>query len=657
MSDIEDTFSKGSVFRLLAENIPVGISLIDTQGRYRYINRKFREMFGYELSDIPDGKAWFEKAYPDETYRNKVKEVWFRDFGLFKPGEKKPWIFTVTCTSGATKVINFMPVQLDTGEILIAYEDFTRLTMAQQAVEENEGKLQLLYEKSVDPIFIFDGERYIDCNDAALQIMGCRTKDELLRFHPLEISPEYQPDGQSSKEKGEKVIEKAKREGNNRFEWLHKNIEGKEFWVDVSLTTISFIGSMPLMYVFWHDITERKKAEIELKNSEERYRNMFDNIPFPTFVYDFDTLNIVDVNPSAVSNYGYSREELLGMKVADLKPDKDVPSLLAHLSKPDPSQEKGLWRHKKKDGTVIEVEITGHPLQFSDKNYRIFLANDITEMKKSEAALKFTQFAVDRAAVGVLWIGEKGDILYGNDEICRFLEYTRQELGCVNIFDIDMNNPEETWTNNLDHIRQLGSMSVESIFKSMSGKLFPVEITCNFMEYDGNSYVCMIIKDITDRKVTEEALKKREVELKIESNLLEEANTALKVLLKHREDDKKELEAKLISNIKELVLPYIEKIKKSRVDSGQSAYIDIIERNLNDILSPFLQQMSLKYSNFTPTEIQVANLIKAGKTSKEIADIMKVSAGTIDTHRNSIRSKLNLNKKKVNLRAYLISLG
>jgi DNA-binding CsgD family transcriptional regulator len=98
-------------------------------------------------------------------------------------------------------------------------------------------------------------------------------------------------------------------------------------------------------------------------------------------------------------------------------------------------------------------------------------------------------------------------------------------------------------------------------------------------------------------------------------------------------------------------------MKRGSLHPEQVSYVDIVETNLNDILSPFLQKMSMKYSNFTPTEIQVANLIKAGKTSKEIADTMNVSTGTIDTHRNNIRTKLKLNRKKMNLRAYLNSLG
>jgi len=650
-------FVEGETFQILAENIPVGLALINTRGEYRYLNPKFREMFGYDLSDIPDGRAWFEKAYPDEEYRKIVIDTWIKDFELYRPGEKKPWVFRVACKDSTVKTIHFMPVQLASGEILIAYEDITQLTRARQALEENETKLRLLYEKSVDPIFIFDGDSYVDCNEAALLIMGCKTREELLKYHPLEISPEYQPDGELSRKKGARIIDEAKKYGGSRFEWLHRSLEGREFWVDISITTIPFGDKTPFMYVVWRDITERKKTEKELKNSEERYRNMFDNIPFPTFVYDFDTLRIVDVNTFAVRSYGYSREELLGMTLKDLKPDEDVPSLLAHLSKPDPSQERVPWRHKKKDGTIVDVEITGHALQFPGRNYRIFLANDVTEIKKAGAALKFTQFAVDRAAVGVLWVSESGEIIYGNDEICRLLGYDRDELRRKKLFDLDANSPHEMWIHNSICTNSPAAESVEAVFRTSSGKLFPVEIAGNYMEYEGDGYICAIIQDITRRKITEEALKKREVELKIESNRLGEANTALKVLLKHRDDDKKELEEKLIANIKELVLPYVDKMKKGRLDPGQTSYIDIVETNLKDILSPFLKKMSVKYSNFTPTEIQVANLIKAGKTSKEIAEIMKVSTGTVDTHRNNIRSKLNLNGKKMNLRAYLISMG
>jgi DNA-binding CsgD family transcriptional regulator len=227
----------------------------------------------------------------------------------------------------------------------------------------------------------------------------------------------------------------------------------------------------------------------------------------------------------------------------------------------------------------------------------------------------------------------------------------------MTIHDINPEYKQETWGRVWRDVKRLGSITVETLYKRKDEIIFPVELTGKIMEYDGQGYICAIVRDITERKKTEDSLKRREEELQVESNRLEEANTALRVLLKHREDDKKEMEEKFLSNIKELVLPYVDKLKKSRLDANQTAYMEIIEANMNDVISPFLQRMSLKYSNFTQTEILVANLIKVGKTTKEIAELMNVSKGTIDTHRNNIRSKLGLNRKKVNLRAYLLSIA
>ncbi len=163
-------------------------------------------------------------------------------------------------------------------------------------------------------------------------------------------------------------------------------------------------------------------------------------------------------------------------------------------------------------------------------------------------------------------------------------------------------------------------------------------------------------QEIEDRKQAEEALREREKELKIKKISLEETNTALKVILKRREEDKMELEEKILFNMKELVLPFLERVKKSRLDPKQLAYIDILESNLNDIISPLLQRLASKYLGLTPAEIQIANLVKEGKTTKEIAELLNSTTWTISFHRNNIRKKLGLKNKKANLRSYLLSL-
>jgi PAS domain S-box-containing protein len=175
-------------------------------------------------------------------------------------------------------------------------------------------------------------------------------------------------------------------------------------------------------------------------------------------------------------------------------------------------------------------------------------------------------------------------------------------------------------------------------------------------KYQGQHAIMVFVEDISQRKQAEEALKQRESELSSKSGKLEETNTALKVLLRHRDEDKRALESTIITNVRELVFPFIEKIRNGRLSDNQYAYLDIIESGLNEIISPFLQKMTGAYARFTPMEIQVANLVKNGKTTKEIAELLNIGTATVDSHRNSIRGKLGLRNSRSNLQTHLLSL-
>ena len=151
-------------------------------------------------------------------------------------------------------------------------------------------------------------------------------------------------------------------------------------------------------------------------------------------------------------------------------------------------------------------------------------------------------------------------------------------------------------------------------------------------------------------------MKERTRELELKTKSLEEINTAMKVLLKKRQEDKTEIEDNVMTNVKNLVAPYFEKIKKTKLDDQQEAFLSIIESNLKEIISPFTRKMSLKYLNLTPTEIRIANLIRHGSSSKKIAELQNVSPRTIDTHRKNIRRKIGLQGQRGNLRSHLLSL-
>jgi PAS domain S-box-containing protein len=179
----------------------------------------------------------------------------------------------------------------------------------------------------------------------------------------------------------------------------------------------------------------------------------------------------------------------------------------------------------------------------------------------------------------------------------------------------------------------------------------------NLIGYSG------IDRDVTARKLSEMALQKahdelqeKTIRLEVKKNSLEEINTAMKVLLKKREEDKTELEDNVLTNVKELIVPYFEKIKKTKLDDQQEALLSIMESNINEIVSPFTRKMSLKYLNLTPTEIRIANLIRHGSPSKEIAELLNVSPRTVETHRKNIRRKIGLKRKRANLRSHLLSL-
>jgi PAS domain S-box-containing protein len=166
-------------------------------------------------------------------------------------------------------------------------------------------------------------------------------------------------------------------------------------------------------------------------------------------------------------------------------------------------------------------------------------------------------------------------------------------------------------------------------------------------------YLLGINMDISKRRLTEETLRQRENELVAKSRRLEELNSALKVLLKTREDDKTEIEARVTANVKDLVLPTLERLKNSQLDSKQRSLVGMLESNLREIVSPFATKLSSRLLNLTTTEIQVASMIKDGRTTKEIAKLLHLSENTIQSHRYHIRQKLGLVKRKANLRTHL----
>jgi DNA-binding NarL/FixJ family response regulator len=169
-----------------------------------------------------------------------------------------------------------------------------------------------------------------------------------------------------------------------------------------------------------------------------------------------------------------------------------------------------------------------------------------------------------------------------------------------------------------------------------------------------------VSRDITQRKQAERNLLKiqnaLERKVKERTRNLQESNVALEVLLKKRENDRRDVEEHVILNIRESISPYIERLKNSPLKDRQKVYLEIIERNLKEIAAPFMRGLSDTFHKLTPTEIQVINLVKQEKTTKEMANFLGVSPRTVEYHRDNIRKKLGIANQKINLRSYLLSI-
>ncbi len=193
------------------------------------------------------------------------------------------------------------------------------------------------------------------------------------------------------------------------------------------------IDNKQRLAVFFRDITERKKAEEATRKSEERYRLLFANSPLPMWVYDLEALGILAVNEAAVKHYGYSEQEFISMTIEDIRPTDDVPRLLENISHVTVGIDRaGLWRHLKKDGTIIDVEIISHTIDFEGRRAELVLANDVTEQVQAEEKLRDSEErlsrVLDTTPAGIILVNNEGRVTFANASAEKIMRRSRKEM-------------------------------------------------------------------------------------------------------------------------------------------------------------------------------------------------------------------------------------
>ncbi len=302
--------------------LPDATFAIDKKGRVIAWNRAMESMTGVKADDIL-GKGDYEYSLPFYGFRRLILidlvlqpdpkleaeyDVMERD-GMSLTGE----VFIPSFgTNGSYIWAKASPLYDSNGNITGAIEslrDITERKYAEDAIKESESKFRLLFERSADAMFLMDGKKFIDCNNAAVEMMKCSSRSELLDIHPSEISPERQRDGRSSREKSEEMIKKAFEKGTHKFEWIRRRSNGEEFPVMITLTTIPWKGEQ-ILHVIVKDITERKVAEKSLLESRELYRNLVENLNDIILFLD-PSGRITYISPVVEQAFGYTPQELL----------------------------------------------------------------------------------------------------------------------------------------------------------------------------------------------------------------------------------------------------------------------------------------------------------------------------------------------------------
>lgn len=300
---------------------------------------------------------------------------------------------------------------------------------------------------------------------------------------------------------------------------------------------------------------------------------------------------------------------------------------------------------------------------------------DISEQKNLEESLRreknFAESLIETAPAIILVLDSLGRIITFNHFMEKLSGYRLEEVYGQDWFSTFLTETcqkviRDVFRNVVNDMQAHGY--VNSILLK-NGKTADIEWYSKALKDDDGHVagVLSIGQDVTERLQWDELRKKvnddlealvqkRTQELALESYRLQESNTALKVLLQHREEDQREMEKKVLANIKNFVLPYVEKMRFTPLTPVQNQYVDLIFSNLQKVVSPFLRNLTANYMNFTPREIDVANLVREGKSAKEIAILLNCSARSVEFHKDNIRKKLGLNHKKTNLRAYLLTL-
>jgi PAS domain S-box-containing protein len=675
----EKLLESEQLFRSLTEK-SFAAAFIVQDGKFRYINTSAIAYADYTAEELV-GKDSGIIVHPDdkEMVKKKARE-------MLQGIDYAPYEFRMVTKQGAIRyVIQIVsPIQYNGKPAILGNAiDVTERRRVEEALRESERRLADIIDFLPDATLAIDLKgKVIAWNHAIEEMTGVKAADVLGKGDYEYALPFY---GIRRPILADLVLKPDKKIERSYYSILEKNKDLLivETWVPFLKWKKAFLwakasplydskGDIVGAIESIRDITERKEAEKMLQESEEKYRSLASSIDL-MYLVDKDCRYLF-MNEGLLSRLGIALGDLEGKSYDDFHSEEDAREFTEIISRIFKIGQAVQHEHKSERDDKYFLRSLSPVKDSEGRTIAVtVVSKDITKRKRAEEALRESERRlsdiIDFLPDATLAINRKGKVIAWNRAIEEMtgvkasdivgkgdFEYALPFYGVRRPILIDLVlKPDKKIERSYYSVfkKEEDHLIVETWAPALKEKRAFLWAKASPL-YDSKGRIVGAIesiRDITERKQAEEMLEKREIELEAKTNELEDLNAALRVLLKQREEDRNELEQKVLSNVKLLILPYIDKLK-SRVDLKGSSYVNVLESNLREIVSPFAQKLSVKYLNLTNREVQIANLIKEEKTTKEIAALLNVSESAVNVYRYHIRRKLSLTKKH-NLRSYL----
>jgi PAS domain S-box-containing protein len=513
-------------FREMLENIELLAMTLDKDGRVTFCNDYLLRVTGWKWEEVI-GVDWFSKFIPDANV--EVKKVFFE-----------------TIKAGETPIHYDNPIKTRTGElreivwnntmlrdiagnivgVASVGEDVTDRRRAEEALGSLRRQHELILQSVGEGIhgIGLDGKIIFE-NAAAARLLGRPVKDLIGKPAHETIHHSHQSGAAYPKE--ECPIYQTLRDGvvRHRSEEFFWRTDGSSFPIDyVSAPLRDEHGEIAGVVVTFRDITERKEAEEALRRQEKQYRILFETHPNPSWVYDAETFAFLAVNDAAVEHYGYSREEFLKKTIRDIRPQEDVPALMqtshgtAEGIEPQ-SGYGGTWSHRKKNGDIFFADIYTANIEFEDRAAQLAIAIDVTEKKKAEDAIRQSaermRAVLESALDCIITMDHEGRVVEFNPAAERTFGYERD--GVIGRLLADLIIPpslRERHACGLAHYLSTGQAPAVGKRIELTGMRsdfseFPLELAITRIGLQQPPMFTGFIRDITERKQTEERLREQ----------------------------------------------------------------------------------------------------------------------------------------------------